>query len=86
MVYIIAVHLEGGDQHEHITHVKWQDGATVRTCSRAEMIKWIYQGNKAFVTDGVRTVEVLVVDASPPYLRTFADGRWTNNLIALPRF
>ena len=86
MVYIIAVHLENGEEHEHITKVNWQGGSNSNTCSRADMIGWLNKGNRAFVTDNVRTVEVGVVQASPPYLRTIADGRWTNNLLALPRF
>ena len=32
------------------------------------------------------TVKVGVVDATPPYLRTHADGVWTDNLLALPRY
>jgi hypothetical protein len=35
---------------------------------------------------GIRDVQVLVVNANPPYLRTHADGQWSNNLLALPRF
>jgi hypothetical protein len=31
-------------------------------------------------------VAVGVVDASPPYIRTYADGNWTDNLLALPRY
>jgi hypothetical protein len=38
------------------------------------------------VTDGKNTVAVLVVDSSPPYLRTYADGKWTDNLLALPKY
>jgi hypothetical protein len=86
MLYIIAIHLEGGDQHEHITKVKWQNENKSDTSTKEQMISWINQGNKAYVTDGVKTVDVLVVNATPPYLRTYADGRWTNNLLALTRF
>lgn len=38
------------------------------------------------VKDGSSDVDVGVVEASPPYIRTYADGKWTNNLLALPRF
>ena len=31
-------------------------------------------------------MSVGVVDANPPYIRTHADGVWTDNLLALPRF
>lgn len=86
MVYIVAVHMEGGNQHEHITKVKWQDGSASNISTTAQMVEWIKAGNKAYVTDGRNTVEVGVVEARPPHLRTFADGKWTDNLLALPRF
>jgi hypothetical protein len=50
------------------------------------MIDWIRQGGQAFVTYGKNTVEVHVVDSHPSYLRTYADGKWTDNLLALPHY
>lgn len=41
------------------------------------MVTWIEGGN---------TVRVGVVNATPKYIRTYADGTWTDNLLALPRF
>lgn len=51
------------------------------------MVDWIEtdQG-RAVVTDGKNTVNVGVVDTTPKYLRTYADGIWTDNLLALPRY
>ena len=89
MVYIIAIRMsQNGHLHEHITDVKWQDTGNGKSnsCSRSDMIDWLRAGNHAYVTDGNKTVEVGVVDATPPYLRTHADGVWTDNLLALPRF
>jgi hypothetical protein len=42
----------------------------------------------AYVSDGTRSVTVGVVrpENRPPYIRTYADGVWTDNLLALPRF
>lgn len=88
MVYVTAVHIEGAARHEHITSVKWRNptsGATGQS-SREQMVEWIGAGNQAYVSDGVRTVEVRVVDARPPYIRTWADGVWSDNLLALPRY
>lgn len=88
MLYITHVRLSGGNQHEHITDVKWrnsQDG-NVGQSTRAQMVEWLQAGNHAYVTDGTRTVEVGVVKTTPPYIRTYADGQWTDNLLALPRF
>jgi len=54
----------------------------------AQMVAWINEGNWAYVTDtdGVSPVPVRVVNADPPHLRTQADGKYTNNLLALPHF
>jgi hypothetical protein len=89
MVYITAVHLEAGSGHEHITRVRWSnpaDGATGDS-ARGDMITWIKdQHGVAKVADARGSVDVGVVEARPPYLRTHADGRWTDNLLALPRY
>lgn len=88
MVYVTHIRLSGGTGHEHITNVKWQDTSnnTSNQMTREQAVDWINHGNRAYVTDGQRTVEVGVVKANPPYLRTHADGKWTDNLLALPRF
>lgn len=88
MVYITHIRLSGGTQHEHITDVKWSDTSsnTSNQMTKAQAVDWLKNGHRAYVTDGSRTVEVGVVDANPPYLRTHADGRYTDNLLALPRF
>lgn len=92
MVYITDVHMElGGSGHEHIAEVKWrnpQSGETGQS-SRSTMVDWIENKNgDARVTDGTRTVQVGVVTPtrSPKYIRTHADGTWTDNLLSLPRY
>lgn len=89
MVYITAIHLVGGQGHEHIASVRWRNPADQQTGqnSRAEMVDWIDNKNgDARVTDGRTEVRVGVIHAQPPYLRTHADGKWTDNLLALPRY
>lgn len=89
MVRITAVRATGGTTHEHITHLRWMNSANaeVGTSTKQAVVEWLRQpGARAFVTDGTTTVEVGVVEVTPPYVRTYADGRWTNNLLALPRF
>jgi len=49
------------------------------------MVEFINKGNSVYVQAGP-DVRVGVVDATPPYLRTYADGNWNNNLLSLPRF
>ncbi len=88
MVQITAVHMVGGQGHEHIASVRWTNVSTRETgeTSRADMVTYIEAGNTAFVTDGLNKAWVGVVNATPKYIRTHADGKWTDNLLALPRF
>ena len=71
--------------HEHITHVG--NGAQVWT--REQVIGWIDTGAHTFYVlapDGRRADVGVVREAGKaPYLRTHADGRWNNNLLALPQ-
>jgi len=89
-VYITMVHLEGGTRHEHITKVRWENRETSATGenSKAEMVKWIEDGGDCRVANGASYVKVGVVEpaSGPKYLRTYADGKWTDNLLALPRY
>lgn len=90
MIEITNVHMVGGTQHEHIAELKWKntsDGKTGAT-SRADLVAWLEpgSGNRAIVRDGQGCVDVGIVRATPPYVRTHADGRWTDNLLALPRY
>jgi len=89
MVEITAVHMVGGAFHEHIAEVRWVNPASGARgqSTRAAMVAFLRKpGSRAYVTDGHRTVEVGVVEATPPYIKTHADGVWTDNLLALPRY
>lgn len=88
MLYITAIHLEGGQRHEHITQVRYTTGkhGTNQQCSRADMIAKIRGGTPVRVSGPDGDVEVLVVDVTPPHLRTAANGQWRDNLLALPQF
>ena len=89
-VYITAVHMEpsNASDHEHIAQVRWENRGTgaSNTSSREQMIDWINGGGDARVSDSQGEVRVGVVDANPPYLRTYADNRYTDNLLSLPRY
>jgi hypothetical protein len=52
------------------------------------MVKWIDEGGEAYVSTGYSRVSVGVVRPAygQPYLRTYADGQPTNNLVNLPTF
>jgi hypothetical protein len=87
-VYVTARHMVGGSKHEHIASVRWEDRATGKTGqnTRAEMVKWIEEGGDARVAKGSSYVSVRVVNAIPKYIQTYADGVWTDNLLALPEY
>jgi hypothetical protein len=91
MVYITAVHMTaGGTRHEHIASVRWKDPGDNATgdSTRATMVDWIKnEGGDARVRDSAgHDVQVGVVEGQTPYIRTFADKIWTDNLLALPRY
>jgi len=88
VVYITQRHMVGGHRHEHIASVRWNDPASGDTnvATREQMVDWIRKGGDARVNDGVHEVRVRVRDANPPYIQTYADGVWTDNLLALPTF
>jgi hypothetical protein len=88
-IRITAIRLSGGTSHEHIVQLWWTNPGTSETGdnSRSEIVRWIEEGGKAYVEqDGHRVdVGVLTPTSGPKYLRTHADGYWTNNLLSLPR-
>ena len=89
MIQITAVHMAGGEGHGHIADLRWRNLTTGGTgeSSRAAVVAWLgAEENRAVVHVGQQQVDVGVVDATPPYLRTHKDGVWTDNLLALPRF
>lgn len=89
-VRVTAIHLVGGSQHEHIASLRWtQDGAGSGESTRAQLVTYIEdQSGSVYVSDGTTRVAVAVVTpaSGPKYLRTHADGKWSDNLLALPRF
>lgn len=89
MVYITAVHMAGGTGNEHISSVRWRNPSDAKTGenTRAQMVDWIdNKAGVAKVQSSPADVAVGVVDATPKYLRTHANGKWTDNLLSLPRF
>lgn len=76
--------------HEYITDLKWIDESDSKTGtnSKASLVEWIDGGGHAYVgpLNGKVTVGVVKPAGLRPYLRTYADQTWNNNLLALPRF
>jgi hypothetical protein len=80
----------GGYHHEHITHIAWRNNTTGATgfSTRQEMVQFVESGNSAYVQDGRGNVAYLAVrvsSAGNKYVQTYADGIWSDNLLALPR-
>lgn len=89
-IRITAVRLTGGTTHQHITRLWWTNPANGKSddSSRATIVSWIEnESGEAYVDGGGHRVDVAVVTptSGPKYLRTHADGVWTDNLLALPR-
>lgn len=85
-----AIRLAGGDKHQHIVHLWWTERETGKPGSgtRAEMVDYIERGGQACVDDGrghVAAVGVVTPASGPKYVQTYADGVWTDNLLALPK-
>jgi len=76
---------------DEIVSYKWKNDQTgkVGQSDKPAMVDWIENKNgKAYVGTGRNRVNVGVVkpQSGQPYLRTYADGKWTNNLLSLPTF
>ena len=90
-IRITAIRMSGGSGHEHIARLWWTDPADSSSGdnTRAEIVAWIENKNgKAYVEDrsGHRVdVSVVTPRVGSKYLRTYANGVWTDNLLALPR-
>lgn len=88
-VYITAIGPATSTAHEHIARVRWLSSTDSKsnTMPMADAVAWAGRdGNKFVVASDTGPVEVQVVKASPPYLRTVANGKWSDNLLALPKF
>lgn len=82
---------DGVRDHPHISAVKWVDlqSGETNSSTKAVIVDWIDNKNgKAYVGTGASQVQVGTVHPSgaAAYLRTYADGQWTNNLVSLPEF
>ena len=91
-VRIICINKDNGDHydpHEAIIHLGWINESTGSKgkSTLAEMVKFLEDGNKAYVKDDYGNIAYLVVRVSRhgnKYVKTVADGRETNNLLELP--
>jgi hypothetical protein len=88
-LYLTEIHMRGGSGHQHVAKVRWRNpsGGKCGSSPVNEMVRWLEDGSvRAFVRYGARDVRVGVVERTPPFLRTFADQSWNDNLLTLPRY
>lgn len=86
----MAIRQQGGKGHEHISEVQWRNTSTGQpgqSTSQA-IVGWLSESraNQAVVANGSQWVYVAVYPGQRPYIRTHADRKWTDNLLALPHF
>ena len=92
MIWITAIQFDdsGREDHESIRAFRWRDAESRQEGEHtlAEMVALVRARTLVYVSDEAfeRTAIVRVVDADPPYVRAWAQGKWTNELLALPRF
>ena len=91
MVYIFAVHTTAdGTRHEHIASVRWKnpDNGQSGESTREVIVDWIAnKGGVAYVCGGnFHIARIGVVQGNPRYIRSYADGAWSDNLLSLPRY
>lgn len=74
-----------------IVRYKWKSfsNGEIGDSDKPTLVDWINNKNgAAYVGSGSSRVNVAVVrpQTGQPYLRTYADSKWTNNLLTLPTF
>lgn len=76
--------------HESIVEYKWKnrENGNVGSSIKSVLVKWVDDNGLAYVGTGTQQVKVAAVHPAdiPAYLRTYADGKATNNLLSLPTF
>lgn len=89
MVRITAIRMVGSEHHQHIAEMKWLNPSTGATgaSSREAMVKFVRdKPDQAYVDGPNQSAYLRVREANPPYVQTYADGTWSDNLLALPRY
>lgn len=91
-VRITCIDKNGGphsNPNEAISHYGWINSSGKRDkSSRAIMVKWMESGNKAYVEDNLGNRAYCHVRTSVnriKFLQTVSDGKYTNNLLNLPK-
>ena len=78
------------DPHEAISQYGWLDESTgeIKYSTRAQMIEYLNNGGQAYVKDGYGNQVFCMLRKNiygTVFLQTVTDGKWTDNLLSLPR-
>jgi hypothetical protein len=87
--YVVAIHQPDGGGHEDIEFLRWQNPRTLESgqSTPAAIAGWINSGGDLRVgRAGMDDARVAVVDGDPQYVRSHAEGIWTDDLLGLPRY
>jgi hypothetical protein len=87
-IRITAVHLDGGDEHEHISEVEWQnlEWGNTGESSVDVLMQWLDEAENVAVVGREARVEVVRSPTGSSWLQAVAGGFWTDDLMALPRY
>jgi hypothetical protein len=86
---IVCRHMSPHDGRclQHIAAVKWRVNSSIGQCTLQQMVAAIESGDTTFVRGAAFQSEVGVFESNGvKYLRTYADGYWDDNLLALTTF
>ncbi|HEX3679938.1 MAG TPA: DUF3892 domain-containing protein [Galbitalea sp.] len=91
---IVARHMAGGQDHQHVAEVEWINITSNKTgkSSRDTMVAWLDDktaNHSAIVVDAKEeTSHVGTVHPtnSAAYIRSYKDKVWNDNLLALPTY
>ncbi len=89
-VQIICISKDNGNHHAHdaITHYHWVGDPNAPAgwiYTRDHMVKFLEDGNSAYVSDGTTKAFCQVRDNGRiKYLQTVRDNKYTDNLLELP--
>jgi hypothetical protein len=87
-IRITAVHLDGGEEHEHISEVEWQnlEWGNTGESSVDVLMQWLDEAENVAVVGREARVEVVRSPTGSSWLQAVVGGFWTDDLMALPRY
>ena len=91
-IRITCINKSGGDHvdpHHAISKLGWTEDGTGKTdkSTRLQIYDWIKEGGVAYVLDArgnKASVKTREHANGTKFVQTYADGVWTDNLLALP--